>query len=106
MMTSVCCVQGMKNFSPTAGNLLAAMTKIDNNYFPEVISVLFKASVVLGIIFHIISHCFVIFSFLVGMQTLHRMYIVNAGTGFKKFLWPAAQKFLDAKTVAKIQVQK
>ncbi|CAH8306245.1 unnamed protein product [Eruca vesicaria subsp. sativa] len=37
-------------------------------------------------------------------ETLHRMYIVNAGTGFKKMLWPAAQKFLDAKTIAKIQV--
>lgn len=32
------------------------------------------------------------------------MYIVNAGPGFKKMLWPAAQKFLDAKTIAKIQV--
>lgn len=32
------------------------------------------------------------------------MFIVNAGPGFKKMLWPAAQKFLDAKTIAKIQV--
>ncbi|XP_012567521.1 phosphatidylinositol/phosphatidylcholine transfer protein SFH13-like isoform X4 [Cicer arietinum] len=62
---------GMKNFSPTAANLLAAITKIDNSYYPE---------------------------------TLHRMYIVNAGPGFRKMLWPAAQKFLDAKTIAKIQV--
>ncbi|MED6158084.1 hypothetical protein PIB30_029392 [Stylosanthes scabra] len=62
---------GMKNFSPTAANLLAAMTRIDSSYYPE---------------------------------TLHRMYIVNAGTGFKKMLWPAAQKFLDPKTIAKIQV--
>ncbi|KAK4278211.1 hypothetical protein QN277_016087 [Acacia crassicarpa] len=62
---------GMKNFSPTAANLLATLSKIDNCYYPE---------------------------------TLHRMYIVNAGTGFKKMLWPAAQKFLDAKTIAKIQV--
>lgn len=38
------------------------------------------------------------------LQTLHRMYIVNAGPGFK-FLWPAAQKFLDAKTIAKIHVR-
>jgi len=32
------------------------------------------------------------------------MYITNAGPGFKRMLWPAAQKFLDAKTIAKIQV--
>ncbi|XP_062079114.1 phosphatidylinositol/phosphatidylcholine transfer protein SFH13-like [Humulus lupulus] len=62
---------GVKNFTRTAANLLAAMTKIDNSYYPE---------------------------------TLHRMYIVNAGPGFKKMLWPAAQKFLDAKTIGKIQV--
>ncbi|KAI5419033.1 phosphatidylinositol/phosphatidylcholine transfer protein SFH13 isoform X2 [Lathyrus oleraceus] len=62
---------GMKNFSPTAANLLAAITKIDNSYYPE---------------------------------TLNRMYIVNAGPGFRKMVWPAAQKFLDAKTIAKIQV--
>ncbi|KAM7252441.1 hypothetical protein ACFE04_024324 [Oxalis oulophora] len=71
--TTILDVQGLgfKNFSPTAGNLLSAITKIDNNYYPE---------------------------------TLHRMFIVNAGTGFKKMLWPAAQKFLDPKTIAKIQV--
>ncbi|XWS09570.1 hypothetical protein CRYUN_Cryun39dG0001600 [Craigia yunnanensis] len=62
---------GMKNFSRTAANLLAAMTKIDNSYYPE---------------------------------TLHRMYIVNAGPGFRKMLWPAAQKFLDARTIGKINV--
>lgn len=33
------------------------------------------------------------------------MYIVNAGPGFKKMLWPAAQKFLDAKTIGKINVK-
>ncbi|PIN25120.1 Phosphatidylinositol transfer protein SEC14 [Handroanthus impetiginosus] len=37
-------------------------------------------------------------------ETLHRMYVVNAGPGFKKVLWPAAQKFLDSKTISKIHV--
>ncbi|XVE80643.1 hypothetical protein DITRI_Ditri14bG0155600 [Diplodiscus trichospermus] len=71
--TTILDVQGLgiKNFSRTAANLLSAMTKIDNSYYPE---------------------------------TLHRMYIVNAGPGFKKMLWPAAQKFLDAKTIGKINV--
>ncbi|GAU48383.1 hypothetical protein TSUD_118090 [Trifolium subterraneum] len=64
-------IQGMKNFSRTAANILASMAKIDSCYYPE---------------------------------TLHKMYIVNAGTGFKKMLWPAAQKFLDPKTISKIQI--
>lgn len=29
-------LQGMKNFTRTAANLLASMTKIDTNYYPEV----------------------------------------------------------------------
>ncbi|XP_073308493.1 phosphatidylinositol/phosphatidylcholine transfer protein SFH13-like isoform X1 [Primulina huaijiensis] len=37
-------------------------------------------------------------------ETLHHMYVVNAGPGFKKVLWPAAEKFLDAKTISKIHV--
>ncbi|XP_076942547.1 phosphatidylinositol/phosphatidylcholine transfer protein SFH13-like [Bidens hawaiensis] len=37
-------------------------------------------------------------------ETLHRMFVVNASSTFKNCLWPAAQKFLDPKTIAKIQV--
>lgn len=37
-------------------------------------------------------------------ETLHQMFVVNASSTFKKYLWPAAQKFLDARTIPKIQV--
>lgn len=71
--TTILDVQGLgfKNFTRTAANLLSAMARVDNSYYPE---------------------------------TLHRMFIVNASPSFKKMLWPAAQRFLDAKTIAKILV--
>lgn len=87
----------MKNFTPTAANLVSAMSKIDNCYYPEVLEFEFLD-------LHLVSSSQFVTSHRVVLQTLHRMYIVNAGTGFKKMLWPAAQKFLDAKTIAKIHV--
>lgn len=91
----------MKNFSRTAANLLASMTKIDSCYYPEVFVPFFpKASLFFSSPFNLyVKHLHFY------LQTLHQMYVVNAGSGFKKMLWPAAQKFLDPKTIAKIQVK-
>lgn len=94
-----CIIQGMKNFSPTAANLLAAITKIDNSYYPEVFTLSLPKITSISLLTMQTN------SVNMYLQTLHQMYIVNAGPGFRKMLWPAAQKFLDAKTIAKIQVK-
>lgn len=39
-----------------------------------------------------------------GVQTLHRLFVVNANSGFR-MLWLALKTFLDARTLAKVQVR-
>lgn len=94
--------QGMRNFSKQARELLIAIQKIDSANYPEVS-------------FYVeCKTCFCIVNLLIplllntnhtncGWQTLHRMFIVNAGTGFR-MLWNTIKGFLDNKTASKINV--
>ncbi|GJR72209.1 phosphatidylinositol/phosphatidylcholine transfer protein SFH13-like protein [Tanacetum coccineum] len=85
---------GLKNFTPTAASILGAVTKVDSNYYPENFTP--TAASILGAVTKVDSNYY--------PETLHQMFVVNASSTFKKYLWPAAQKFLDAKTIPKIQV--
>jgi len=44
-------IQGIKNFSPTAASLLAAIAKIDNSYYPEVFILPFSKAICFPLIF-------------------------------------------------------
>lgn len=47
-------VQGIKNFTKTAASLLAAMSKIDNSYYPEVSYFsLFSDNFLFNVCFHL-----------------------------------------------------
>ena len=75
--------------------MLTRMQKIDSDYYPEVCR-------------HFVSY---LQQYLVKLlltlnkyaQTLHQMFVVNAGGGFK-LLWNSVKGFLDPKTVSKIHV--
>ena len=90
-------MQGLKNFGKTARDLLLNMQKIDGDYYPEVqLSKIF-------LVWLLVLRFFLNF-FLFG-QTLHQLFIVNAGHGFK-LLWNTVKGFLDPKTTSKIHVSK
>ncbi|XP_052116075.1 phosphatidylinositol/phosphatidylcholine transfer protein SFH11-like isoform X1 [Arachis duranensis] len=69
---------GMSNFSKPARYLFLEIQKMDSSYYPE-------------------------FATWMALQTLHKHFIINAGSGFK-MLRKAVKTFLDVRIVAKVQV--
>ena len=95
----------MRNFSKQARELLIAIQKIDSANYPEVSSCVGRLDAC-GLCY---SHSLIMNlhslnkNSCCGWQTLHRMFIINAGTGFR-LLWNTIRGFLDNKTAAKINV--
>ncbi|KAL6502557.1 hypothetical protein OROHE_024562 [Orobanche hederae] len=84
---------GLKNFNKAARELIQRLQRIDGDNYPEhmnsnsKIGLLQRATILRG---HI-------------LKTLCRMYIINAGSGFR-LLWNTVKSFLDPKTTSKIHV--
>lgn len=94
----------MKNFGKNAYELLTSIQKIDSNYYPEVPDALWQCWCFICLFFwDNVSFLFSHYLFIYFMQTLHQMFIVNAGPGFK-MVWSSVKKFIDANTIAKIHV--
>lgn len=87
-------VQGLKNMNKTARDLLISIQKVDGDNYPEVIS---DRTCVCC------SWNFLVRPKLLALQTLHRLLVINAGSGFKT-VWYTAKQFVDPGTVQKIQV--
>jgi len=118
-------MKGFKNFSKSARELIARLQKIDGDNYPEVGSnvvdsdkfhssiwnffneifpcIILLTSKFLLVIIFILAHCWIPKAFWMLLQTLCRMYIINAGQGFK-MLWNTIKSFLDPKTASKIHV--
>lgn len=79
--------------------MFAEIQKIDSNYYPEVcLGYVYDRTSYGGFY---TSHSLLIRLFL--LQTLNQLYIINAGTGFRA-LWKVLKAFIEARTLAKIQV--
>lgn len=102
-------LQGLKNFSKNARELILRLQKIDGDNYPEVwnlislkvVSTCKFLAIIWGLKLVIISILNLALPYM--MQTLHQMFIINAGPGFR-LLWNTVKSFLDPKTTSKIHV--
>lgn len=100
--------QGMNHFSKPARYLFMEIQKIDSSYYPEVD---FRVNFVFRQSLSFISYAYpypklsssAYLPLIMCVQTLHLLFIVNAGPGFR-VLWKVIKALLDTRTLAKIRV--
>lgn len=99
--------QGLKSFSKAARELVTRLQKVDGDNYPEVFFLfsfcfLYIPNNYILNIYYEYQSCNII-KLVASLQTLNRMFIINAGSGFR-MLWNTVKSFLDPKTTAKINV--
>jgi hypothetical protein len=98
--------QGLKSFSKHARELVTRIQKVDGDNYPEVLLFIYfwlklwGKSFVVNKYHGLLSNTM---KLVASLQTLNRMFIINAGSGFR-ILWNTVKSFLDPKTTAKINV--
>lgn len=88
--------QGLKSLNKAARDLLQRLQKIDGDNYPEVLVYFIYMGMRPSYVNLIETFFF--------LQSLNRMFIINAGSGFR-LLWNTIKSFLDPKTTAKIHVK-
>lgn len=89
--------QGLKNFNKAARDLVTRLQAVDGNNYPEV-RFIFISMLDYSFIYELRN--LKLFNVCLA-QSLNRMFIINAGSGFR-MLWSTVKSFLDPKTTAKI----
>ncbi|MCH92024.1 phosphatidylinositol/phosphatidylcholine transfer protein SFH12-like, partial [Trifolium medium] len=84
---------GLKSMNKAARDLLQKLQKIDGDNYPEVYCFIYSTIGMVDAVNRILQET----------VSLNRMFIINAGSGFR-LLWNTVKSFLDPKTTSKIHV--
>lgn len=93
-------VQGLKSLNKPARELIQRIQAVDGNNYPEVLKLIMSLVPIWLYVFCLCTRVSSLPPFC-SLQTLCRMFIINAGSGFR-LLWNTIKTFLDPKTTSKI----